>query len=265
MSEQILFEIDKGVARVTLNRPEARNAINADMIARFVDFLGELENRSDIRVILISGSGKHFMAGGDVAGFGKALDAGAAERRAEFEKRVQDCSPWFMALENCPQIVVVKARGWTAGAGIGLVAGADLTIAADNARFICAQINIGTSPDGSTSYHLPRAVGSKRAKEIALLGEDFDAVSAEKWGLINRIVAEEELDGAVEEIVSKLASGPSVALKNTKRLFNLSLQSDLAGQLQHEAESFANSAASGDFIEGIRAFLEKRPAKYTGN
>ena len=139
-----------------------------------------------------------------------------------------------------------------------------MTIAARSAFFLLAQINIAVSPDGSSSYWLPRAVGLKRAKEIALLGGRFSAEDAERWGLVNRVVDDVDFDAAVEKLAMQIASGPATALGETKRLFNNSLNRTIDEQLEAEALSFSNCAMVPDFGEGLSAFIEKRRPKFGG-
>ena len=133
-----------------------------------------------------------------------------------------------------------------------------------DAFFTLAFCRIGTSPDGGSSYHLPRIVGLRRAMEIALLGDRFDAATAERLGVVNRVVPTADLESETAKLARRLAEGPGHALANTKRLLARSFDNGLAAQLQAEAESFADCAASGDFAEGVTAFLEKRAAKFTG-
>lgn len=261
-SDEILFEVQDGAATVTLNRPEARNAITPTMTKAFNDFLQSIENDRSIRVVLLRGAGEHFMAGGDVKSFGKTLEEPGEVRRRQFEGRVQHVTPLLLTMERMPQILVTAVRGACAGAGVSWVAASDLTIATRSSLYILSQINIATTPDGSGSYWLPRAVGLKRAKEIAMFGGKLTADEAERIGLINRVVDDADFDAAVEDWVRKLARGPAYALGRTKQLFNASLRNTLAEQLQLEAESFSSCAGTPDFIEGIQAFIEKRKAKF---
>ena len=151
-----------------------------------------------------------------------------------------------------------------AGAGVGFIAGADLVIAAESAGVVLAHINIGASPDGSTSYHLPRSIGVKRAKAMALLGDAIDARTAQAYGLVNWVVPDDTLEAETDKLARRLAAGPAVALAQAKSLINQSLGNTLADQLAAEAKSMGISAASEDFIEGPKAFMEKRKAQFSG-
>ena len=263
-AEELLIERRPGVSIVTFNRPEARNAITPNIVKLLQAHLESIEHDPSVRCVLLQGAGEHFMAGGDVKSFAETLTLTPEERREKFAARVRNVAPLLKTLERIPQIVVTAVKGACAGAAIGFVAGSDLTIAARSAFFLLAQINIAVSPDGSSSYWLPRAVGLKRAKEIALLGGRFSAEDAERWGLVNRVVDDVDFDAAVEKLAMQIASGPATALGETKRLFNNSLNRTIDEQLEAEALSFSNCAKVPDFGEGLSAFIEKRRPKFGG-
>lgn len=260
----ILFERHDGFVTVTLNRPEARNAITADMVLQLNDFLLSIESDRYVRCVLLTGRGEHFMAGGDVKSFAATVDLSGEQRRQMFRDRVRAVAPLLMTMQRMPQILVTAVRGACAGAGLSWVAASDLSIAAKSSFFVLAQVGIGVSPDGSGTWWLPRVMGLKKAKEIALLGERFSAAEAERFGLVNRVVDDEQFDVTVGSIVTRLAAGPAVALANTKRLLNQSSSMSLAAQLDTEAESFAECAEDADFIEGASAFIEKRRPNFGG-
>jgi 2-(1,2-epoxy-1,2-dihydrophenyl)acetyl-CoA isomerase len=258
----ILFERRSGMAFVTLNRPETRNAVTEEMARQLHAFLLSVESDSSIRCVLLRGAGDHFMAGGDVKNFAGTLDLSAEERRRQFEARAHAITPLLLTLERMPQIVVAAVKGACAGIGMSWVAAADLTIAARSAFFVQAQIKIGCSPDGSGSYWPVRAVGLKRAKQMALLGERIDAEQAERWGFVNWVVDDAQFETAVDQILQKLASGPSFALGATKRLLNGALETSYPSQLASEARAFSACTADEDFAEGVRAFFEKRSPSF---
>jgi 2-(1,2-epoxy-1,2-dihydrophenyl)acetyl-CoA isomerase len=254
----IVFERGEGVARATLNRPAVRNAITAEMVGELHDFLLSLESDRSIRCVLLSGAGGHFMAGGDVKSFAESVDLPPEARRQLFRARVQAVAPLLLTMQRLPQVLVTAVCGACAGAGVSWVAASDVSIAARSSFFVLAQVGIGVSPDGSGTWWLPRTVGLKRAKEIALLGERFGAAEAERWGLLNRVVDDAQFVAEVEKLVSRLGSGPALALARTKQLLNESSGSTLAQQLDAEADSFADCTADPDFIEGAVAFTQKR-------
>jgi len=262
MTSEVLTEIDGPVARITFNRPAVRNAASVAMLARMREFLAEIEARRDVRCIVLSGAGEHFMAGGDVQGFAETLTRSGAERRGEFAARIQSTAPLFLQLGRMPQPLVAKVRGAAAGAALGFVAGADFAICNANALFILAHVNIGASPDGSSSYYLPRAIGVRRAKELAILGHKINAQEALAMGLVGRVVPDEELDSAVSALVAKIIAAPGESVRRAKLLMNQSLGNTLERQLALEAECFAECTATDDFAEGVTAFLEKRPARF---
>jgi 2-(1,2-epoxy-1,2-dihydrophenyl)acetyl-CoA isomerase len=260
--EEILFERRPGVSIVTFNRPDARNAITPNMVGLFQAHLESIENDASVRCVLVQGAGEHFMAGGDVKSFSETLTLSGEERRELFGARVRAVAPLLKTIERVPQIIVTAVKGACAGAAIGFVAASDLTIATRSSFYVLAQVHIGVSPDGSSTYWLPRAVGLKRAKEIALLGGRFSAEDAERWGLVNRVVDDAEFEAAVDKLVKQIASGPAIALGETKRLLNKSLNHSLADQLEAEALSFSQCTTVPDFGEGLNAFIEKRKPNF---
>jgi 2-(1,2-epoxy-1,2-dihydrophenyl)acetyl-CoA isomerase len=262
MTSDILTEVDGAVARITFNRPAARNAVNPAMIAGMHAFLREIEHHRGIRCVVLSGTGEHFMAGGDVIGFREALQKPGPERRREFETRVQSAAPLFIQMARMPQPIVARVRGAVAGAAVGFVAGSDIAICSETSVFIVAHVHIGASPDGSTSYYLPRSVGVRKAKELAMLGGKLKAQEALALGLVNRVVNDDELEKATEEVVAAIVAAPATSVRRIKRLMDSSLDNPLERQLQLEAESFAECAATDDFVEGVTAFAEKRKARF---
>lgn len=258
----ILFDRRPGALVVTLNRPESRNTVTAQMTTAMHEALMAVEHDPDVRCVLLRGAGDHFMAGGDVKNFAGTLQLSPEERRRQFEARVHAVTPLLVLLERMPQIFVCAVKGACAGMGLSWVAAADLAIAAKSAFFLQAQIKIACSPDGAGTYWPARTVGLKRAKEIALLGDRFSAEDAERWGLVNKVVDDAVFDAEVEKLLDRLASGPAGALARTKRLVNEAQRNDYATHLAKEAVGFSSCAAEPDFEEGIRAFIEKRPARF---
>ncbi len=266
MSEQeILTEIDGPIARITFNRPHVRNALTSGMVETMREFLKKIEHDASVRCVIMTGAGDHFMAGGDVAGFGRAMDATPDERRSDFEQRARSAMPLFAVMERLPQPIIAKVRGACAGASVGWVAAADFVLLSETALFVVAHIHLGTSPDGAVTWHLPRSIGLRKAKEMALLGDRLNAQQAVDAGLANRVVADAELDAETEKLAHRLAAGPSVAIARTKRLLNESNGRSLAQQMDLETENFGACAATEDFAEGIRAFNEKRKAVFSGH
>ncbi len=256
--------INNGIASLTMNRPEARNALSMEMRSRLCDTLHDLERDDSVRCVVLTGAGDHFMAGGDVKGMGESIKKSPAEIRKQFMLHIHDLHPIMFAMRRMPKPVIASCRGAAAGAGVSIALACDLVIAADDAFFTLAYCKIGTSPDGSSSFHLPRAVGIKKAMEIALLGDRFGAQAAKDMGMINFVVPSAKLDAETDKLASRLASGPTHVYGNTKALLYRSLESEFESQLQAEAEYFSDCASRADFTEGVSAFIEKRKPVFTG-
>jgi 2-(1,2-epoxy-1,2-dihydrophenyl)acetyl-CoA isomerase len=253
-----------GIATLVMNRPEARNALSMDMRAALADVLHDIERDESVRCVVLKGAGEHFMAGGDVKGMGESIKKSPAEIRKEFILRIHDLHPIMFAMRRMPKPIIASCQGAAAGAGVSMALACDLVIASEDAFFTLAYCRIGTSPDGSSSFHLPRAVGIKKAMEIALLGDRLDAQTAKDIGMINFVVPTAELEVETNALAQRLAAGPTHVYGNTKALFYRSLESEFEAQLQAEAEYFSDCASRPDFREGVSAFIEKREAKFTG-
>ena len=264
MSDLLVSQQD-GIATLTMNRPEARNALSNEMRAELASVLHDVERDDSVRCVVLTGAGDHFMAGGDVKGMAESVNKSPEELRKEFILRIHDLHPIMFALRRMPKPVIASCQGAAAGAGVSMALACDLIIAAEDAFFTLAYCRIGTSPDGSASFHLPRAVGIKRAMEIALLGDRFDAQTAKDIGMINFVVPTPDLASETQKLARRLAEGPTHVYGNTKALLYRSLESEFESQLQAEAESFADCASRPDFREGVTAFVEKRAAKFSGN
>lgn len=264
MADELLFSAKAGVATLTLNRPQVLNALNEDMGRLLVRHVSDIERDPAIRCVLLKAAGDNFCAGGDVTMFRTMLDKSPEERRQHYRNFLAFLHLGLASLARMPKPVVAVVRGAAAGIGLSFTLVADLALAADNAKFALAYTQIGVSPDGSATFFLPRTVGLKKAKEIALLNERMDAAAALSLGLINRVVPLADLDRAADELAARLAAGATGAFGRTKALLNASLHRTLAEQLDAETEMFAESAASADFAEGVGAFLAKKPPVFTG-
>jgi 2-(1,2-epoxy-1,2-dihydrophenyl)acetyl-CoA isomerase len=234
------------------------------MRAALADVLHDIERDESVRCVVLKGAGEHFMAGGDVKGMGESIKKSPEEIRKEFILRIHDLHPIMFAMRRMPKPIIASCQGAAAGAGVSMALACDLVIASEDAFFTLAYCRIGTSPDGSSSFHLPRAVGIKKAMEIALLGDRFDAQTAKDIGMINFVVPTAELEAETNALAQRLAAGPTHVYGNTKALFYRSLESEFEAQLQAEAEYFSDCASRPDFKEGVTAFIEKRKARFTG-
>jgi len=258
MTQALLTSIENGVARIVINRPETRNAISGEMLQDMLQFVRSFEHDPMVKVLLITGAGPHFAAGGDIKSFADALTQSPEGLRADFERRSEEAAPLWLALERIPQPVVVAARGFSAGAALSFIAGADYSLASDNAQFLLAHVGIGLVADAGTTYHLPRAIGVRKAKELAFFGDRIDAQTALQIGLVNRVVADAELEAETEKWVSRLAAAPATSIACAKRMMNASLGNDMRAQLDMERVSVGDCGATADLQEGVAAFMEKR-------
>ncbi len=254
----VLLESAESVATIRFNRPRQMNAIDANLAEHFLAAARKVSDDPAVRVVVLTGAGKHFMAGGDLTVF--HASATPATARALIEPLHEA----LLILSRLPVPVVACLQGAVAGAGLSVALSADLAIAADNCRFTTAYARIGASMDGSSTWFLPRIVGLRKALELSLLAEPFDAAEALRLGLVNRVVPEAEFAGASEAMIARLAAGPTHAYGRIKRLLRDSSERDLPSQLDDELEAFCQGTETVDFAEGIAAFLEKRAPRFTG-
>ena len=262
MNETLLLTREGAVATLTLNRPESLNVLGLDMIDALVEHTAALAADDSIRCVVLRGAGKHFMAGGDIRMFAERLPLPGAERQREIGDIIVRVHAAIERMQRMPQPIIASVHGAVAGFGLSLMGACDLALAADTAYFTSAYRHIGVTPDGGSTWTLPRLVGLKKAMEIVLLGDRFDAPEALRLGLVNRVVPEATLAEATRLLANNLANGPALAMANGKRLINQSFSQSLSGQLAAEAASFAACAARDDFAEGIRAFLDKRAPRF---
>jgi 2-(1,2-epoxy-1,2-dihydrophenyl)acetyl-CoA isomerase len=265
MTQEILTEIAGPVATITFNRPEARNAVYHEMLEIMREFLVRIENDAAIRCIVLTGAGEHFMAGGDVTAFHAILQQSGPERRERLTARVASNSPLFLQMARMPQPMVARIRGAVAGAALGFVGGCDFAVCEENSIFVLAHARIGASPDGSSSYYLPRLVGVRKAKELAFFGDRITAREALDLGLVSHVVAAGQLDAKINELVQRIVAAPAESVRRAKLLMDRALHNTLAEQLALEAECFGACAATDNFKEGVSAFVEKRPAAFNRN
>jgi 2-(1,2-epoxy-1,2-dihydrophenyl)acetyl-CoA isomerase len=264
MSSPLLLTRDGPVATLTLNRPEHLNTLDFTLVDALIAAAAEVANDSSLRVVVLRGAGKHFMAGGDLKTFAGELSKPPAQRNTDFQALINRLHSAIEAFHRMPHPLVCGVQGAVAGFGLSLMNASDLVVAADTAYFTSAYRNIALTADGGGSWSLPRVVGLRRAMEIMLLAERFDAAQALAWGLVNRVVPAGDLDAAVDAVVRNLAEAPLLAVRNAKRLLRESLGRSLSEQLVAEAVSFGACTATPDFAEGVTAFFEKRPARFGG-
>lgn len=259
MYSTLLMTVNNNIAELMLNRPEHMNAVNDVMAAELAKVTTEIKERTDIKLVVLKGAGKLFMAGGDLKYF---LQQEAALAR-NAKKILDDINNTIMQLQTMNKLVLASVHGSVAGFGLSLMLATDLVIAADNTKFTTAYSKIGLSPDGGATYFLPKLLGTKKALELLILGDVFDAKQVHAMGLINWICESEQLAAKTQQLINHLAAGPLLAYANTKALINTT-QVDLGTQLQHEANAFIACAKSKDFKIGIEAFLQKKAANFCG-
>ncbi len=264
MNDTALLDVAGGVATITLNRPKALNALNAEMKEALLEINTRVEFDPEIRCVVVKGAGAHFMAGGDVKGFYADRDNSLHQKRRRFLEGINAMHPIMFAFRRMPKPVIASVQGYAAGFGMSLALGCDLVICSDDAKFAMAYVRIGTSPDGTGTYFLPRIVGVKKAMEFAMLGDDVDAATAARHGMVNFVVPRDRLEAETAGLADRLANGPTHALGNVKKLIHGSLDREYEAQLQLEAECFASNVETEDFREGVSAFAEKRKPEFKG-
>ena len=255
----VLLAVADGVARITLNRPEAANAIDVELARALQTAVTQAAETTDLRAVLLTGAGDRFCGGGDVRAFARSDDLADA-----LDEVLAHLHPAIATLGELDAPVVASVQGSAAGAGLALVAGADLVLAAYSTKFVMAYTGIGLVPDGGSSWYLPRVVGSRRALELALTNWVLTADDAHEWGLVTRVLPDSELVEKTEAFVAQLAGGPTRAYGAAKRLLRSSLSMSLENQLALEAAEMVAAGRTADGIEGVRAFAEKRPPEFTG-
>ena len=264
MTSPVLLRRDGPIATLTLDRPEALNALDATMVDALIAATGELAADDSVRVVVLGGAGKHFMAGGDIRFFAESLRDAPTDRDAAFQRIIERVHASVERLARMPQPVIGRVSGAVAGFGLSLANACDLVFASEDAYFASAYLQLGVTPDGGGTYWLPRLVGARRAAQIMLLGDRFGAREAETLGIVNRVLPAGELDRAVDDAARRIAAGPTHAVRNLKRLLRESLGHSLSQQLRAEAQSFGQCAGTDDFAEGVAAFLAKRPPDFHG-
>ena len=253
----ILVESFPGYRRIILNRPERLNALTAAMAEALTEALEAAERDRTCRALLLTGAGRGFCAGQDLTEIAEAS-------AAEIGDLLDAYNPVILKLRALPLPVVCAVNGVAAGAGANLALACDIVLAARSASFLQAFAKIGLIPDCGGTWLLPRLVGEARARALSMLAEPIPADTAAAWGMIWRAVPDEELMAEAEALAARLAAGPTAALGLLKQALEESAVNDLEDQLDLEAELQEEAAENPDFAEGLTAFLEKRPAGFSG-
>lgn len=247
-----------GVATIALNRPDRLNALSLQLIGELTDAVRAAAADPAVRCLVLTGSGRAFSSGADLSGRGSG---GTYDPRATLRNHY---NPLMELLTGIDKPVISAVNGPCAGAGVGIALAADFVLAAQSAYFLLAFVNIGLVPDAGSTWTVPRLVGRQRALAMSLLGERLAAAKAAEWGLIWEAVPDDELAARTTALAERLATGPTQAYGLIRRALRASEANDLSQQLALEADLQAVAARSPDHVEGVKAFLEKRPARFTG-
>lgn len=265
----LLIEDGDGVRHITLNRPEAANALTPDQRDRIIASLQEASELVDVRVVVLGAAGdRHFCTGADLRASrpGPPKPPDAPDRPVgQVQRMIASGAQRLMtSVLDCEKPVIAAVNGTAAGIGAHLAFCCDLIVAAESAKFVEVFVRRGLVPDGAGAWLLPRIIGIQKTKELFFLGDDLPATEAERLGLVNRVVPGSELTAAVDELAARLAAAPTVSISLAKRLVNSSLDVDRATALRHEAQAQEINMSSEDAAEGVQAFVERRDPKFRG-
>ena len=261
--DSVIVERKGALATITLNRPDALNAWNAQLGNELLAATRDVAADGDVRAVVLTGAGRAFSSGADL----KDISGGWTTpdgRPDVYRTLTERYHPIMHAVREMPKPVIAEVNGPAVGIGCSLALCCDLILAAESAYFVLAFANIGLVPDGGSSMFLPTRVGMARATELSMLAERLPAARALEWGLINRVVPDAQLHEEVGALAERLAGGPTRSYAGAKRQLNNWLYSRMAEQLELEAQIQGEMAGSQDFLEGVIAFAEKRPARFSG-
>jgi 2-(1,2-epoxy-1,2-dihydrophenyl)acetyl-CoA isomerase len=264
IEQTVLTSLEGGILRLTLNKPDAANAISQDQRNHIIGLLQEADNNPEVRVIVLGANGKHFCSGADVRGMASTM---AAPRLAGATIRtlMQGAQRLIAAVLDCGKPVIAAVQGPAAGMGCHLALACDLIVAVDTAWFSQPFVLRGLSLDAAGAYLLPRRLGLQKAKEMAFLGDRMSADEAKMLGLVNIVASEAEFAGEVDKLAARLAAGATMAISLSKRLLNGSLDQDRNAAFLAEAMAQEIVGATLDSTEGVMSFLEKRPSSFKGH
>lgn len=260
MYETLQYTTTESIARLAFSRPQHMNTFNDVMARELVDVTEKIKSDSTIRAVLLHGSGHLFMAGGDISFFFNQQD----HMPGCVMDIVKQLKTSIMNLMYMPKPVLASVHGSVAGVGMSLMMACDMVLAAEDTKFNLAYSGIGLSPDGGASYHLPRIVGVKKAMELLMFSEVFDAHKALFLGLINWVTPQSSLELETEKVLRRLSQGPTQSYAHIKKLIHQSWETPLETHLLNEGESFANCTSTQDFKTGIQAFLKKQKPEFIG-
>ncbi|HEU4974940.1 MAG TPA: enoyl-CoA hydratase [Baekduia sp.] len=252
-------------ATIELHRPDSMNAFDGQLAADVRTAVDELGADDAVRAVCLTGAGRGFSSGVDLKSLGSDDAPRTADGRPDVHRLlVERYHPVITALRTMPKPVVAAVNGPAVGVGMSMALAADLVVARESAYFLLAFVNIGLAPDGGSSLFVPERIGFTRAAEMAMLGERVHAPQALEWGLVNRVYADDAFEQEVQALMDRLAAGATVSYSGIKRQLNAWLFERMDAQLDLEAQVQQEMAGSADFAEGVTAFLEKRPARFSG-
>ena len=258
--EKVLLKKENGVAWITLNRPEVLNACDIGMLKRLQQVLKDVEQDDSVRCVVLTGAGRAFCAGADL----QSLKSRGSDVELSLSDDLKEgFNPVVLRIRKMDKPVIAMVNGFSAGAGMGLAFACDLRTMSEGAKFVEAFAKVGLIPDSGATFFMPRLLGITKAMELAFTGEGIDAREAEKFGVVNRVVKPEELEANTRELAEKLARGPR-GIGLAKRAINKAQDLDIAEALEYEAYLQEIAGSTEDHKEGVRAFLEKRPAQFQG-
>ncbi len=258
--DTLLFAVADGVATITINRPDAANAMSPQCAAELADVALRCDDDPAVRAVVITGAGRMFCAGGDLGAFASAGEGS----KSLLKKMAGDLHMGLSRFARMSAPVIGAVNGTAAGAGFSLVMACDLAVAAESAVFTMAYTNAGLSPDGGSTFYMPRKIGDRRTRELMLTNRVLKAPEALTWGIVNDVVPDAEVLDRATKLAGRLAAGPTLAFGAVKNLLNGSFDQTLESQMELEARSIGEMSATADGQEGIRAFLEKRKPGFRG-
>ncbi|MGH2794422.1 MAG: enoyl-CoA hydratase-related protein [Actinomycetota bacterium] len=260
--ETVLYESDGGIATITLNRPDNLNSFDSTLIEELQKALAESAGDPDIRCVVITGAGRGFCAGADLAQIEDAYNAGQAPALGDMLR--ERYHPVILPIVNMEKPVVASVNGVAAGAGASLALACDFRIASDKAKFFQAFVKVGLVPDSGSTYFLPRLVGTAKAAALAMLGDIIGADEALRIGMVTKVVPADDLEKETRAFAERLAAGPTRSYALTKKALRFGAVQDLESSLEYEADLQNQIALTADHLEGVKAFMEKREPKFEG-
>ncbi len=263
--ERISVRRADGICTIRFDRPDRMNAIDEAMTRTLIATFEALPGDTDTRVVVVAGAGKHFSTGGDIGNIADLLSPDPQQRHDRFTDAVRTLSkPLVLAMQRVPQPIIASVRGHAIGVALQIVILADLVVASQSAQFSLPQLDLAHTPDHGESWGLPRKIGLSRAMQMSLMAERIDAVTAERYHLVNWVVPDETLETRTDEVARRIARSPVAAAQGAKALFQGAPGQTLAEAMDSEIAMLGKVAMQADFVEAITAFTQKRPPKFEG-